>query len=58
MIGSFTSEAPQRPALCRVCFEDILKGDEAICFTTHHASHFARLFIHPRCFPEKRTLTP
>jgi hypothetical protein len=58
MTGTFTSEGPKQDALCRVCFEPILKNDEAILFTTCHANKFARLSIHPRCFPEKSTITP
>lgn len=56
MNGTFTGEAPQQTALCRVCFEGIPKGGEAVCFTTCAGNKYLRLFIHPHCFPEKATL--
>jgi hypothetical protein len=54
----FTREAPGQSALCRVCNQEIPKGQEAILLTTRHSNKFARLFIHPHCFPEKHTLIP
>lgn len=52
----FTREAPRQSALCRVCNQEIPKGQGAILLTTRHSDKFTRLFFPPDCFPEKSSI--
>jgi hypothetical protein len=53
----FTREPPKQSAICRVCNQEIPKGQDAILLTTRYSDKYCRIFIHLDCFPEKSAIT-